>query len=161
MERTHVGPEVVYATLYPWILAVPQRETEKAFDLDLNVEGQCVHRPTQLLTFQYTDDPNYPIQALVKHKFTNTTSIYRCKCLIGSDGAGSTTRRIMGHTSDISGHDDIWVVADMQLDTDFPDRRSRAAIRSPAGAIMMIPNGGGLKRIYTQLTSLHRRTLQV
>ena len=153
MERTHVGPEVVHATLYPWILAVPQCETEKAFDLDLNAKGQYVDRPTQLLTFQYTDDPNFPVQALVKHKFTNTTSIYHCKYLIGSDGARSTTRRIMGYKSDSSGHDDVWVVADMQLDTDFPDRRRRAAIRSPAGAIMMIPNGGGLNRIYTQLTS--------
>lgn len=153
LERTHVGPEVVHATLYPWILSVPQSETEKAFDLGLHAKGQYVDRPTQLLTFQYTDDPDFPIQALVKHRFTNTTSIYRCKYLIGSDGAGSTTRRIMGYTSDSSGHDDVWVVADMQLDTDFPDRRRRAVIRSPAGATMMIPNGRGLNRIYTQLTS--------
>ena len=152
LERTHVGPEVVHATPYPWILAVPQRDTEKAFDLDLHTRGQHVDRPTQLLGFQYTDDPDFPIQALVKHKFINITSIYRCKYLIGSDGAGSTTRRFIGLKSDISGHDDVWVVADMQLDTDFPDRRRRAAIRSPAGAIMMIPNGGGLNRIYTQLT---------
>ena len=47
----------------------------------------------------------------------------------------------------------------MQLDTDFPDRRRRAAIRSPAGAIMMIPNGGGLNRIYTQLTSKETASL--
>ena len=159
LERTHVGPEVVHATLYPWILAVPQRDTEKAFDLDLHAKGQHVDRPTQLLTFQYTDDPNFPIRALVKHKFTNTTSIYRCKYLIGSDGAGSTTRRVMGYKSDSSGHDDVWVVADMQLDTDFPDRRRRAAIRSPAGALMMIPNGRGLNRIYTQLTSKETASL--
>lgn len=152
LERTHVGPEVVHATPYPWILAVSQRETEEAFDHDLHTKGQRVDRPTQLLSFQYTDDPKFPIQALVKHKFTNTTSIYRCKYMIGSDGAGSTTRRLMGIKSDSSIHDDVWVVADVQLDTDFPDRRRRAVIRSPAGTIMMIPNAGGLNRIYTQLT---------
>jgi len=159
LERTHVGPEVVHATPYPWILAIPQRETEKAFDLDLHMKGQHVDRPTQLLHLKYTDDPNYPIHALVKHKFTNITSIYRCKYLIGSDGAGSTTRRLLGIESDSSGHDDVWVVADMQLETNFPDRRRRAAIRSPAGAIMMIPNGGGLNRIYTQLTSKEAASL--
>ena len=65
----------------------------------------------------------------------------------------------MGYKSDSSGHDDVWVVADMQLDTDFPDRRRRAAIRSPAGAVMMIPNGRGLNRIYTQLTSKETASL--
>ena len=152
LERTHVGPEVVHATPYPWILAIPQSETEKAFDLDLHTKGQYVDRPTQLLDFHYTVDPHFPIHALVKHKFSNTTSIYRCKYLIGSDGAGSTTRHLMGIKSDSSSHDDVWVVADMQLDTDFPDRRRRTAIRSPAGALMMIPNPGGLNRIYTQLS---------
>ena len=152
LERTHVGPEVVHATPYPWILAIPQCETETAFDLDLSAKGHHVDRPTKLLSFQYTDDPAFPLQALVQHRFTNTTSKYRCKYLIGSDGAGSATRRLMGLKSDVSGHDDVWVVADMQLDTDFPDRRRRAVIRSSAGSVMMIPNSGGLNRIYTQLT---------
>ena len=159
MERTHVGSEVVHATPYPWILAIPQRETEQAFDLDLHTKGQYVDRPAQLLSFDYTVGPHFPIQALVKHNFSNTTSIYRCKYLIGSDGAGSTTRHLMGIKSDGSIHDDIWVVADMRLDTDFSDRRRRTTICSPAGALMMIPNPGGLNRIYIQLSSKEAASL--
>ncbi|CAD6594583.1 MAG: hypothetical protein ASARMPREDX12_000304 [Alectoria sarmentosa] len=56
LERTHVGPEVVHATPYPWILAIPQRETEQAFDLDFHTKGQYVDRPTQLLGLNYTVD---------------------------------------------------------------------------------------------------------
>ena len=152
LGRTHVGPEVVHATPYPWILAVPQRETEKALDQELNNRGHFVDRPTQLLHFGYTDDPQYPVHALVKNKFSHVTSVYRCKYLVGSDGAGSITRRLLGIQADSSGQDDVWVVADMQFETDFPDIRRRSVIRSRYGAIMMIPNSGGGNRIYSQLS---------
>ena len=65
----------------------------------------------------------------------------------------------MGIKSDGSIHDDVWAVADMRLDTDFPDRRRRTTIRSPAGALMMIPNPGDLNRIYTQLSSKEAASL--
>ncbi|KAL9127138.1 MAG: hypothetical protein Q9217_003928 [Psora testacea] len=152
LERTHVGRECIHPTPYPWILAVPQPETEKVFDSDLNTRGHQVDRPTQLLQYSYTEDPDYPIHALVKHRFTNITSEYRCKYLIGSDGAGSVIRKLLGITSDRSDPDDVWAVADMELETDFPDHRRRCHIRSPAGAMMLIPSATGLNRIYTQLT---------
>lgn len=159
LERTHVGPEVVHATPYPWILAVPQRETEKAFDLDLNSRGHFVDRPAQLLHFEYTNDPDYPIHALVKNLFSHVTSVYRCKYLIGSDGAGSTTRGILDIHSESNEQDDVWIVADMELKTDFPDHRRRAVVRSPSGVMMMIPNSGGGNRVYTQLSAKELVTL--
>ena len=152
LERTHVGPEVVHATPYPYILAVPQWETEKAFDLDLNSRGYTVDRPVQLLHFEYSHDTLYPIQAWVKNKFSNAILLVRCKYLVGCDGAGSTTRHILAIPGDSSGHDDVWAVADVWLGTDFPDIRRRSLIRSPHGAIMIIPNAGNGNRVYTQLT---------
>ena len=152
LERTHVGPEVIPATPYPWILAVSQRETEKAFDCDLNGRGHSVDRPAQLLHFDYSNDPQYPIHALVKNKYSHVTSLYRCKYLVASDGAGSTTRRLLGIQADCSGQDDVWVVADMDFETNFPDIRRRSMIRSRYGAIMLIPNSGGGNRVYTQLS---------
>ena len=152
LERTHVGPEVVHATPYPYILAVPQRETEKAFDLDLNLRGYVVDRPTQLLHFEYSHDTLNPIHAWVKNKFSNATSLIRCKYLVGCDGAGSTTRRILAIPGDSSGHADEWAVADLELETDFPDIRRRSLIRSQHGAIMIIPNAEYGNRVYTQLS---------
>lgn len=132
---------------------MPQRETEKAFDLDLNSRGHFVDRPAQLLHFEYSNDPDYPIHALVKNLFSHVTSVYRCKYLIGSDGAGSTTRGILDFHSESNEQDDVWIVADMELKTDFPDHRRRAVVRSPSGVIMMIPNSGGGNRVYTQLSA--------
>ena len=152
LERTHVAKECVHPTPYPYILAVAQKEVEEVFDSDLNSRGHYVDRPTQLLHFEYTNDTEYPIHARVRHKFRNTTSVYRCKYLIGSDGAASTTRRLLGVQSDSeSTEDDVWLVGDMELETDFPDHRRRSQIRSPAGAILLIPHAGW-NRIYTQLT---------
>lgn len=133
-------------------MAVPQPETEKVFDNDLAIRGHHVDRPTQLLSYSYTSDSEYPIHALVKHKFTNVTSTYKCKYLIGSDGAGSVTRRVLGISSDTSDADDVWIVADMQLETNFPDQRRRSHVRTPTGALMLIPSAGGWNRIYTQLS---------
>ncbi|MCJ1433540.1 hypothetical protein MMC27_002903 [Xylographa pallens] len=152
LGRTHVGPEVVHATPYPYILAVPQQETEKALDQDLNARSHVVDRPTQLLHFEYTNDTQYPIKALVKNKFSNATSFYRCKYLVGSDGAGSVTCRVLDIPAESSSKDDVWVVADMELESDFPDVRRRSMIRSRYGAIMIIPNAGGGNRVYTQLS---------
>ncbi|KAL9043772.1 MAG: hypothetical protein Q9214_003052, partial [Letrouitia sp. 1 TL-2023] len=152
LERTHIGRECIHPTRYQWIMGVPQRETEKAFDRDLNARGHHVDRPTRLLHFSYTDDPDYPIHALVKHLFTNVTSEYRCKYLIGADGAGSATRRLLGISFDSNDPEDFWVVADLELETNFPDHRRRCHVRTPAGAMMMIPCGGGVHRIYTQLS---------
>ena len=152
LERTHVGPEVVHATPYPYILAVPQRKTEKALDLDLNSRGYVVDRPTQLLHFEYTDDTLYPIHAWVKNKFSNATCLIRCKYLVGCDGASSTTRRILAISGDSNGQDDVWAVADVELETEFPDIRRRSLIRSQLGAVMIIPNAGYGNRVYTQLS---------
>ena len=152
LARTQIGRECIHPTPFPWILAIQQPQTEKAFDADLNAKGHQVDRPSQLIKCSYTEDPEYPVHALVKNKFTNVTSTYRCKYLIGSDGAASVTRRILGISSDTTDADDVWAVADMELETDFPDQRRRCHVRTPAGAMMMIPSPGGTNRIYTQLS---------
>uniref|UniRef100_A0A093UWV5 Phenol 2-monooxygenase n=1 Tax=Talaromyces marneffei PM1 TaxID=1077442 RepID=A0A093UWV5_TALMA len=150
-ERTHIGGEIQNPTPYPWILSIPQRETERAFDEDLNTRGCTVERPVELIDFTYTDDAEYPLLASVKNQYTNITSVYRTKYIIGSDGAASKTRSLLGFGSKTHGNDDVWCVADCYLDTNFPDVRRRCAIRSKQGGIMLIPNPRDMNRIYTQL----------
>ncbi|KAH8689365.1 hypothetical protein BGW36DRAFT_390730 [Talaromyces proteolyticus] len=152
-QRTHIGGEIQNPTPYPWILSIPQRETERAFDEDLKSRGFVVDRPVELVNFTYTDDQEYPLRVSVKNQYTNITSIYRTKYIIGSDGAASKTRQILGFDSQTHGNDDVWCVADLHLDTDFPDVRRRCAIRSQKGGIMLIPNPRDMNRIYTQLNT--------
>lgn len=152
-QRTHIGGEIQNPTPYPWILSIPQRETERAFDEDLKARGYAVDRPIELVDFSYTDDNDYPLEVRVKNQYTNITSIYRTKYIIGSDGAASKTRSLLGFDSETHGNDDVWCVADLHLDTDFPDVRRRCAIRSQKGGIMLIPNPRDMNRIYTQLNT--------
>ena len=71
---------------------------------------------------------------------------------MGSDGAGGVTCRVLDIPIESSSHDDVWVVADMELESDFPDVRRRSLIRSRYGAIIITPNVGGGNRVYTQLS---------
>ena len=152
LKRTHIGGEIVNRTPYPFILSIPQRETERAFDENLQSYNCEVTRPCSLMNFHYVEeDADYPLRVTVKDLYSNVTKVIRTKYLLGTDGATSTTRRLMGLESNTYGPDDIWCVADLKLNTDFPDVRRRCAIRSPAGGIMMIPNPRDGNRIYTQL----------
>lgn len=87
-------------------------------------------------------------------KIVNRKSVQtiKAKYLIGCDGAHSWTRNHL----DIHMHgeqtDYVWGVLDVIPITDFPDIRSRCAIRSASsGSIMLIPREGRLVRIYCQL----------
>ena len=83
----------------------------------------------------------------------------KAKYLIGCDGAHSWMRKRLGIPMHGEQTDYVWGVLDVIPITDFPDIRSRCAIRSAsAGSIMLIPREGRLVRIYCQLenqTGMH------
>lgn len=160
LERTHIGRGIQNATPFPYILGIAQRETERAFDEELNARGHVVDRPTELVNFTYTDDIDFPIHALVKNKYSNITSTYRTKYVMGTDGSTSKVREILGFSSDKHGDDDVWCVADLELDSNFPDLRRRSVIRSSEGGIMTIPNPKDGNRIYTQLNTSDLRSFE-
>lgn len=56
LDCTYVGQEVQTTTPFPWILSVPQRETERAFDEELQAHGYQVDRPVELINFTYVED---------------------------------------------------------------------------------------------------------
>ncbi|KAI3106994.1 hypothetical protein CBS147331_6300 [Penicillium roqueforti] len=56
LECTYVGQEVQTTTPFPWNLSVPQRETERAFDEELQAHGYQVDRPVKLIIFTYVED---------------------------------------------------------------------------------------------------------
>ena len=57
-----------------------------------------------------------------------------------------------GATTQSQGGEDIWAVADVFLNTNFPDTRRRVAIRSPYGGCMLIPRKDEGLRVFLQLT---------
>ncbi|WP_353648946.1 FAD-binding monooxygenase [Nakamurella sp. A5-74] len=76
----------------------------------------------------------------------------RAKYVIGCDGARSRVRDAIGrkHVGAHANH--AWAVLDALAVTDFPDIRTKCAIQSNAGSILLIPREGGfLFRMYVDL----------
>ncbi|GAA3297875.1 FAD-dependent monooxygenase [Glutamicibacter nicotianae] len=78
--------------------------------------------------------------------------VVRAKYVVGSDGARSNVRRSIGAklSGDKANH--AWGVMDTLALTNFPDVRTKCAIHSKAGSILLIPREGGqLFRLYVDL----------
>ncbi|MEF9980951.1 MAG: FAD-binding monooxygenase [Glutamicibacter sp.] len=78
--------------------------------------------------------------------------VVRAKYVVGSDGARSNVRRSIGAklSGDKANH--AWGVMDTLGLTNFPDVRTKCAIHSKAGSILLIPREGGqLFRLYVDL----------
>lgn len=78
--------------------------------------------------------------------------VVRAKYVLGADGAHSRVRRDIGaqHVGAVSYH--AWGVMDVLAETDFPDIRTKCAIQSKHGSILLIPREGGfLFRMYVDL----------
>ena len=78
--------------------------------------------------------------------------VVRAKYVLGADGARSKVRRDIGaqHVGAVSYH--AWGVMDVLVETDFPDIRTKCAIQSRHGSILLIPREGGfLVRLYVDL----------
>ncbi len=76
----------------------------------------------------------------------------RAKYVVGGDGARSKVRDAIGCTLDGDQANHAWGVMDVLAVTDFPDIRTKCAIQSNAGQILLIPREGGhLFRMYVDL----------
>ncbi|MGP5257417.1 FAD-binding monooxygenase [Glutamicibacter ardleyensis] len=97
----------------------------------------------------------YPVKVTLVGCGENNSGIervVRAKYVVGSDGARSNVRRSIGAklTGDKANH--AWGVMDTLGLTDFPDVRTKSAIHSNAGSILLIPREGGqLFRLYVDL----------
>ena len=102
-----------------------------------------------------TDDQDYPVVVhLVRSAPPNHAEArtIRAKYVVGGDGARSKVRASIGCTLDGDQANHAWGVMDVLAVTDFPDIRTKCAIQSNAGSILLIPREGGhLFRMYVDL----------
>jgi len=81
-----------------------------------------------------------------------TLRTVRAKYVVGGDGARSKVRDAIGCTLDGDQANHAWGVMDVLANTDFPDIRTKCAIQSSSGSILLIPREGGyLFRMYVDL----------
>ncbi|MGF3054199.1 FAD-binding monooxygenase [Microbacterium sp. YY-03] len=97
----------------------------------------------------------YPVTVTLKHtdgEKAGQEQIIKAKYVVGCDGARSTVRESIGRklVGDQAFH--AWGVMDVLANTDFPDIRTKCAIQSTHGSILLIPREGGfLFRMYVDL----------
>lgn len=104
------------------------------------------------------DDATHPVTATFARAGDEgrETHVVKARFAVGCDGARSEVRRSLGLTLDGDSANQAWGVMDVLADTDFPDLRKKALIRSPGGgSIVLIPREGGyLSRFYVELDKL-------
>ncbi|WP_306232084.1 FAD-binding monooxygenase [Agrococcus beijingensis] len=104
---------------------------------------------------EVTDEGEYPVVvqlAGTAHEQEGTQRTIRAKYVVGADGARSGVRRSIGCTLAGQSANHAWGVMDVLAVTDFPDIRTKCAIQSAAGSILLIPREGGyLFRMYVDL----------
>ncbi|KAK0642729.1 FAD-dependent monooxygenase terD [Lasiodiplodia hormozganensis] len=77
---------------------------------------------------------------------------FRAKYALACDGAHSVVRKSLGIQMVGDSSDTIWGVMDVYPQTNFPDIRKKAIIRSNAGNLIIIPReGGSLVRFYIEM----------
>jgi phenol 2-monooxygenase len=95
---------------------------------------------------------DYPVEVQLYDTKRDEDRVVRAKYVVGCDGAHSKVREAIGrkHIGKPAMH--AWAVIDSLSVTDFPDIRTKCAIHSKAGSILLIPREGGhLFRLYVDL----------
>ncbi|GAB3621174.1 FAD-dependent monooxygenase [Glutamicibacter endophyticus] len=106
-------------------------------------------------TLSVVESDEYPVKATLVRTDgpdTGTERTVAAKYVVGSDGARSGVRQSIGCTLSGDQANHAWGVMDTLAVTDFPDIRTKCAIQSEAGSILLIPReGGNLFRLYVDL----------
>lgn len=112
----------------------------------------------EFVDFEESEDPEaeYPLTVTLRRSAGPNEGEelqVRTKYVVGADGARSNVRKSLGYKlrGDQANH--AWGVMDVFADTDFPDVRKKATIKSDMGrSILLIPREGGfLFRLYVDL----------
>ncbi|KAJ5624996.1 hypothetical protein N7510_001305 [Penicillium lagena] len=160
LDKTFTGAEVVHATPYQYLFNTDQGMTEDIFEKHLLSKGQKIHRFMELLHYEYNKNmPEWPLTAYIKNNATGAIEAWQTKYILGCDGARSATRQITGVKSSSQGGEDVWAVADVYVDTDFPDYRRRCAIQTSDGGCMLIPRKDEGLRIFLQVDAKNKEVL--
>jgi 3-hydroxybenzoate 4-monooxygenase len=86
---------------------------------------------------------------------SDQTETVRARYVVGCDGARSAVRKAIGQQLVGDSANQAWGVMDLLAVTDFPDIRSKVAVQSEHGNLLVIPREGGyLVRLYVEMDKL-------
>lgn len=98
---------------YPFVLALPQSETERFLSENLAAAGVEVERNLELTSLTQTSEM---VRAVLQHS-DGREEIVETSWLIGCDGAHSSTRHQLGMQFEGAQYEESFILADVQLDS--------------------------------------------
>ena len=109
----------------------------------------------EFVGLEINQDHEHPVAVTVRYAAgprEGEERTVRAKYVFGCDGAASRVRKAIGRKLEGQGANHAWGVMDVLANTDFPDIRTKCAINSVNGSILLIPREGGLLfRMYVDL----------
>ncbi|BAX90499.1 FAD-dependent monooxygenase [Mycobacterium shigaense] len=102
-------------TRYPFVLCIPQDVTENILGTRLADVGVHVERSVEFLDFDQDDGG---VTSRLRHPDGSIEEV-RTRYLVGCDGSRSTVRDKAGITFEGLAYEEEWILADVQLETDF------------------------------------------
>lgn len=157
LKRDYVSAEVVHDTPYAKLIAQHQGRTEELFNRELNKHGITVKRPFRFLDYKSSEDETYPVTAYVRDLPRGQVDRYHARYIVAADGARSVVRSCAKVDTSVNDTEDVWLVADCQVESDFPDLRRRCPVRTNIGNLMLIPGAHNGLRIYMLMTQAQDR----
>jgi 2-polyprenyl-6-methoxyphenol hydroxylase-like FAD-dependent oxidoreductase len=136
-------------TQYPFVLGVPQRDTETVLSEHFDTLGGAVERATKLVSFR--QDGTGVTATLAKGDATETV---RAAWLVGCDGARSVVRKSLDLPFEGSTYEDRFLLADVRIAWDQRDDRI-AGYFADDGLVACFPLPEKRWRIIATATGAH------
>jgi 2-polyprenyl-6-methoxyphenol hydroxylase-like FAD-dependent oxidoreductase len=130
-------------TRYPFVLCIPQHTTEKILGNRLAEGGLKVERPVEFIDFEQNDAG---VTSRLRHPDGSIEEI-RTRYLCGCDGSRSTVREGAGIAFDGLSYEEEWILADVQLHTDFFARDEASIFVDPRQFLAVFPLPGDRWRL--------------
>lgn len=122
---------------YPFMLSIPQSDTQWVLEQKLNQLGVYVTRQTELQALQHTADG---VQVTLATPSGEQQEHYQY--LVGADGFRSHVREICGIPFDGEAYEESWILAESYLSRDFPSDEANVIISERASlAVVPMPDG--------------------
>ncbi|ARP80206.1 hypothetical protein CAL12_04735 [Bordetella genomosp. 8] len=132
---------------YNYALMIPQSETERLLEEQLEDLGTRVERRIELVAFQ--DNGNDGVNATLRHpdgRQETMDASYLCGC----DGAHSTVRHALGSQFEGETMPSDWLLADVHLEGDLPQDELTICWK-PDGVLVAFPMGDKRFRVIADL----------
>jgi 2-polyprenyl-6-methoxyphenol hydroxylase-like FAD-dependent oxidoreductase len=146
------GKQILHLSLsqldspYPYILSLPQSQTEAILIQALEKLGGKVERQVELVNVWQNA---YSVQATLKHANSPTEEV-TAGWLVACDGAHSTVRSCLNINFAGSQYPETWLLADVKIDTTLSEYEGYL-FNSKDGVVGIFPYGHGKFRIVADI----------